>query len=972
LAGIIPDQIDDEESSSEEEEEEEEEKKKEVKVTKIPVKSFKVDRRSQRLSSDDSEEEVEELAPPPPPLKPSHHHVHKQLSSTLKAQSPLIGANSTRPSKNGNETPGRVLFNNSLRQKRSSLSQLPEENADDQELDELPEESLLIHGLHTTGLQRLTDISAFVSVEKNVSTNKSKSSVDARLHHHHHHQDIVISEQATANHTTQNSEAPAAAAAACDASSSLIIQQFLNKSNKSNRSHRRSLEHIQEVEQVEEMAPPPPPPPPPPVTAGQSKSKVSSIKITKIIPPPPTPSPPPPAPIQRHDLTPSLKGPTDAQRKTLTHSSCSLRSLRKKSDDLNNTQDEAELINSNSQLLKRSMVKSINGTINSTVTLSSSHSNETSEHHSGVTPMGISQVFKSTRTNKQKTALPTPPLFNSDLTNVTNEAPVEIEIPVEVEAPTAPKKRRGRPPKVATAPVESLATTSANSNGWHSTSKRNSSHQQQQQQQQQQENMSQQKDQSTRLSRSRYRHSDVNNNNSGQNSSNQNSNNSNNNNNSTRTRNGNHQVVYDYPNTETPSYHSPPPPPPQHQQQQQQPQSQEVSKTRHRALNDINTNNNNTKRKSPLQSAQVLVEPKRVKKTTLKKSKPPKTTTTKTTAKGVKNAHRRIVVRPESDTSPEVEQQQQQQQQQQQAENGLRRSKRARFGSIDVVNHYDWDEVDGVCGAVRVLQKIGSRPKRDMFIKDLPKSNPLASLAKLKTERDKAAKAAAAAAMPPPPPPPPIIDSPPAVMLTKDQRQQARLDEKIRLKKIEKRRARRSLEAKQAAAAAKENMAASSAGDQHMNESGSEEEEEEEGQQPSEIGQFSTCGDSMINSTQETVLIKDPNSDKEFKRNTYIFTKNLANSKREFKALPGEGTFIHIINNKRGILKIAPGRYSATQVHVIAISYVVQLGECLISIEDLISRQKIGDIVSIPKDHKYKFKNTSKDTDAYLYFTFDE
>jgi hypothetical protein len=374
----------------------------------------------------------------------------------------------------------------------------------------------------------------------------------------------------TAYHTTQNSEAAAAAAAtaACDTSSSLTFQQSLNKS------HRRplELEQIQEVEQVEEMAPPPPP-----------------------------------APIQRHDSTPSLKRPTDAQRKTLTHSSCSLRSLRKKSDDLNNTQDEAELINSNSQLLKRSMVKSINGTINSTVTLSSSHSNETSEHHSGVTPMGISQVFKSTRTNKQKTALPTPPLFNSDLTNVTNEAPVEIEIPVEVEAPTAPKKRRGRPPKVATAPVESLATTSANSNGWHSTSKRNSSHQQQQQQQQQQENMSQQKDQSTRLSRSRYRHSDVNNNNSGQNSSNQNSNNSNNNNNSTRTRNGNHQVVYDYPNTETPSYHSPPPPPPQHQQQQQQPQSQEVSKTRHRALNDINTNNNNTKRKSPLQSAQVLV-----------------------------------------------------------------------------------------------------------------------------------------------------------------------------------------------------------------------------------------------------------------------------------------------------------------------------------------------------------------------------
>jgi hypothetical protein len=44
-----------------------------------------------------------------------------------------------------------------------------------------------------------------------------------------------------------------------------------------------------------------------------------------------------------------------------------------------------------------------------------------------------------------------------------------------------------------------------------------------------------------------------------------------------------------------------------------------------------------------------------------------------------------------------------------------------------------------------------------MIIKDLPKSNPLASLAKIKTERDKAA-AAAAMPPPPPPPPPPIIE----------------------------------------------------------------------------------------------------------------------------------------------------------------------------------------------------------------------
>ena len=317
-------------------------------------------------------------------VKEKTTRVQKNLSSTLKlsetGKSPKANTSRLEDGEDAGKTPARQEFNNSLKQRRShNLSHISEgsenknDNENEDEVFDLKEEEFIeIHGIEDEQLVT----TALAKNNKNSSKNKTQTIEQT-------HVSISI---------TSKSKSPVSKASTLSKKSPLLPSP----------------------------PSPPPPPPPPPVVAEVTVKKGSSITISKRKAPAPPPPPPPPqqafeTPSISHSQPPSTSNSGIGKlTKSISSSSISSQPIKKMTshaslrnlEEANDSKDESEMQALNSQLLRRSMTRSINRTGNSTVSNSSVNT--------GAVSQSASQLFKPKLTAQTNTK-PMPPLFNSEI-----------------------------------------------------------------------------------------------------------------------------------------------------------------------------------------------------------------------------------------------------------------------------------------------------------------------------------------------------------------------------------------------------------------------------------------------------------------------------------------------------------------------------------------------------------------------------
>ncbi len=312
-------------------------------------------------------------------VKEKTTRVQKNLSSTLKisetGKSPKANTSRLEDGEDVGKTPLRQEFNNSLKKRRShNLSQISEgsenkhDNENEDEVFDLNEEEFIeIHGIEEE--QIVT--TALAKNNKNLMKNKNQTIEQT-------HVSISI---------TSKSKSPV---------------------SKDSTSKKSPL-----------LPSPPPPPPPPPVVAEVTVKKGSSITISKRKAPPPPPQqafetqsishsqPPSTSNSGIGKLTKSISSSSISSQPTKKMTShASLRNL----EEANDSKDDCELQALNSQLLRRSMTRSINRTGNSTV----SNSSVNTAAVNGGASQSASHLFKP-KLAAQANTKPMPPLFNSEI-----------------------------------------------------------------------------------------------------------------------------------------------------------------------------------------------------------------------------------------------------------------------------------------------------------------------------------------------------------------------------------------------------------------------------------------------------------------------------------------------------------------------------------------------------------------------------
>lgn len=130
---------------------------------------------------------------------------------------------------------------------------------------------------------------------------------------------------------------------------------------------------------------------------------------------------------------------------------------------------------------------------------------------------------------------------------------------------------------------------------------------------------------------------------------------------------------------------------------------------------------------------------------------------------------------------------------------------------------------------------------------------------------------------------------------------------------------------------------------------------------------FSDVSESKINTSQESIVLHEANNSKETQQNLFCFKKNLE-SRAYSEYLPGCGMLV--FSNLDGILSLEKNATTKTGDHETLVTYVVQKGECLFSLNGCVSRHSQADIIKIPQNVRYKIKNVSNKSKAYLYFMF--
>ena len=133
---------------------------------------------------------------------------------------------------------------------------------------------------------------------------------------------------------------------------------------------------------------------------------------------------------------------------------------------------------------------------------------------------------------------------------------------------------------------------------------------------------------------------------------------------------------------------------------------------------------------------------------------------------------------------------------------------------------------------------------------------------------------------------------------------------------------------------------------------------------------------SNINMSQESVVIQDPgttilDSSKITTEHLYCYEK--LNERKQYDECK-TGVSIAASSNNSGVLRIDPTYSTKTNAHAMRVVYFVQRGECLVSINNIISKHSAGDVIKVPANISYKVKNIAKDKNdkLYLYFQFLE
>jgi len=300
--------------------------------------------------------------------------------------------------------------------------------------------------------------------------------------------------------------------------------------------------------------------------------------------------------------------------------------------------------------------------------------------------------------------------------------------------------------------------------------------------------------------------------------------------------------------------------------------------------------------------------------------------------------------------------------------NGLRRSKRAKIGH-GCHAKYNWDEIVDYGGnKVRVLSKVGTLDQRNLFAESARKY--LLSLEAKKAEREKARKKSSSKS------PRKRVskksskkaqeeeEEEPVVAeeeqeeevekeveeapkkLSKEERKQLKYEAKVRMRKEEKRRLRK-LE-KERKIEEEEGYTEGGDGQDYIMNVDQQQQQQDESISGStsqaSLEQFTQFGESQINGTQETILVQNPKTNTNKNHRMYLF----ANAERKYEELmPGVG--VVILSKEQGIYRLDPLCYNSTSLHDVPISYVVQNGSILCSINGILSRHTAGDIINIPK-----------------------
>ncbi len=107
---------------------------------------------------------------------------------------------------------------------------------------------------------------------------------------------------------------------------------------------------------------------------------------------------------------------------------------------------------------------------------------------------------------------------------------------------------------------------------------------------------------------------------------------------------------------------------------------------------------------------------------------------------------------------------------------------------------------------------------------------------------------------------------------------------------------------------------------------------------------------SDINSSQESIILainnEQGNENVSDKTRLYTFVKN--NKKREFTDC-SEGVGIAALSACEGLMQIAPGATTKTNEHELKFTYFVQEGECLLSLDGIVSKHSKADVFTVPK-----------------------
>jgi hypothetical protein len=117
-----------------------------------------------------------------------------------------------------------------------------------------------------------------------------------------------------------------------------------------------------------------------------------------------------------------------------------------------------------------------------------------------------------------------------------------------------------------------------------------------------------------------------------------------------------------------------------------------------------------------------------------------------------------------------------------------------------------------------------------------------------------------------------------------------------------------------------------------------------------------------INKSQETILLNDEKNEK-----VYLFAKNIEN--RDYAQMT-PGCSVYVYSESTGILRLDENSLTKTLEQDYKVIYRVLKGECMISIDGCVSAHGALDMIQVPRQARYKIKNTSQQNKLYLDFVF--